>query len=62
MLPTFQQGGAGLLLGHDTGPAGLPAQQCPGTWNGLLNGLRLQTPKLGPIDPKTELKTALHAD
>jgi arylsulfatase len=61
LAPTFQHGGARLRLGHD---AGLPVSTrytVPGTWNGTLRSVRIQTPALD-ADPLAELRTALHAD
>jgi arylsulfatase len=59
--PAMQHGGAGLRLGHD---AGLPVSaryRVPGTWNGALHSVRIQTPGL-EADPLAELRAALHAD
>jgi arylsulfatase len=61
MPPAMQHGGARLRLGHD---AGLPVSArytLPGTWNGTLHGVRIQTPGIG-ADPLAELRAALHAD
>ncbi|RAY12739.1 arylsulfatase [Actinomadura craniellae] len=63
LLPVaLQHGGAGLRLGHDTGLPVSDRYRIPSSWNGRLLSVRLRTPGSGPIDPRTELRAALHAD
>jgi len=63
MLPiAVQHGGAGLRLGHDAGFPVSTRYAIPGTWNGSVHRVRIETPGAPPADPVHEVQAALHSD